>query len=65
MNRGTFIRRHLLKLMAAAGTIGLPAMRTFSPASRTPGAHPRIIPPPALILRSAKSSFGATAPAAC
>ena len=31
MNRGTFIRRHLLKLMAAAGTIGLPAMRTFSP----------------------------------
>ena len=31
MNRGTFIRRHLLKLMAAAGTIGLPAVRPFSP----------------------------------
>src|SRR6266481_4128496 len=31
MNRGTFIRRHLLKLMAAAGTIGLPAVRPFAP----------------------------------
>src|SRR6516165_10724148 len=31
VNKGTFIRRHLLKLMAAAGTIGLPAVRPFSP----------------------------------
>src|SRR5258707_6232858 len=31
VNRGTFIRRHLLKLMAAAGTIGLPAVRPFAP----------------------------------
>jgi acetyl esterase len=31
VNRDTFIRRHLLKLMAAAGTIGLPAVRTFFP----------------------------------
>ena len=39
MKRGTFIRRHLLKLMAAAGTIGLPAVRTFSPrASHARGA---------------------------
>jgi len=39
VKRGTFIRRHLLKLMAAAGTIGLPAVRTFSPrASHARGA---------------------------
>jgi acetyl esterase len=31
VNRGTFVRRHLLKLMAVAGTLGLPAVRTFSP----------------------------------
>src|SRR5215467_2199675 len=31
VSRGTFIRRHLLKLMAAAGTIGLPAVRPFAP----------------------------------
>ena len=31
MNRGTFFRRHFLKLMAAAGAIGLPAVRPFSP----------------------------------
>jgi acetyl esterase len=31
VNRGTFIRRHLLKLMAAVCTVGLPAVRTFSP----------------------------------
>jgi hypothetical protein len=31
VNRGTFIRRDLLKLMGAAGAIGLPAARTFSP----------------------------------
>ena len=38
MNRGTFIRRHLLKLMAAAGTIGLPAVRPFSRVSYARGA---------------------------
>src|SRR2546430_15191382 len=31
VNRGTFFRRHFLKLMAAAGAIGLPAVRPFSP----------------------------------
>src|SRR5438270_6177595 len=31
VNRGTFVRRHLLKLMAVAGTLGLPAVRTLSP----------------------------------
>ena len=39
MNRGTFIRRHLLKLMAAAGTIGLPAVRPFSPRARGAPAY--------------------------
>src|SRR6516165_1481363 len=44
MNGGTFIRRHLLKLMAAAGTIGLPAVRPFAPrvshARGAPGYNP-------------------------
>src|ERR1700758_5073377 len=40
VNRDTFIRRHLLKLMAAAGTIGLPAVRTFFPRA----SHARGVP---------------------
>jgi len=63
VNRGTFFRRHFLKLMAAAGAIGLPAVRPFSPRV----SHARGAPAydPAARFDLVKSSFGATAPAAC
>ena len=39
MNKGTFARRDVLKLMAAAGAIGLPAARTLWPgAAHSAGA---------------------------
>jgi acetyl esterase/lipase len=40
MNKGTFVRRHVLKLMAATGAIGLPAAQTLRPGAARAGSAP-------------------------
>ena len=44
MNHGTFARRDVLRLMAAAGAIGLPAARTFRPGAARAASAPAYDP---------------------
>ena len=65
MGKATSARRDVLKRMAAAGAIGLPAADAVWHGTARRPAHPPMIRAPASNSPSATSSFGETPPAAC